>query len=151
MYEVEIIKGELMARKSEEDIRAALEGVLQLYDIKLEEQPVETEEAKSQRRGDYSEIISKSQATLDELTEKAEEIYRRTGMTREQLEAYASNPNNFSKEQWEALQRVREACERYKRDVQGRIGDEQFEQKVEAQQRKKQPMRFAKKKHWIPL
>ena len=61
-------------------------------------------------------------------------------MTREQLEAYAANPNNFSKEQWEALQKVKEACDKYKREARARIGEEQFDQKVE-KQRKKQPQR----------
>lgn len=139
-----------MAKSSEEEIREALEDVLKLYDIKLEESP-EDSEAQKTKKGDYSDIIGKTQEKLDDLTEKAEEIYRRTGMTREQLEAYAANPNNFSKEQWEALQKVKEACEKYKNEARGRINDPQFEQKVENQQRKKQPHRFAKKKHWIPL
>jgi|ERR1700722_6331751 len=139
-----------MAKKSEEDIREALDSVLKLYDIKLE-QTEENERGKSQGKGDYSEMVGKTQAKLDDLNEKAEEIVRRTGMTREQLEVYASNPNNFTKEQWEALQKVKEACDKYKREARASIGDEQFEQKIEQHQRKKQPQRFAKKKQWIPL
>ena len=68
-----------MASKSEEQIRLALEEVLKLYDIKLENPPKENEP------NDYSEIIGKTQARLDDLNEKAEEIFKRTGMTREQL------------------------------------------------------------------
>lgn len=139
-----------MPSKSEEEIRHALEGVLKLYDIKLDSAD-DTEQQKIERRGDYSEIISKTQQRLDDLNEKAEQIFEQTGMTREQLEAYASNPNNFSKEQWEALQKVKEACEKYKRDARSRLEDQEFEEKVEQQKRKKQPHRFAKKKHWIPL
>jgi len=135
---------------SDEEVRQALEEVLGMYDIKLEMEPTSEEDAKEERFGDYSEIINKTQERLDDLNEKAEAIYKRTGMTREQLEAYAANPNNFSKEQWEALQKVKEACEKYKREARSRIGEEQFDQKVE-KQRKKQPHRFAKKKHWIPL
>ena len=138
-----------MATRSEEEIRTALGEVLKLYDIELEEELAQNEEKESPI--DYSEIIGKTQAKLDELNEKGEEIFKRTGMTREQLDAYAANPNNFSKEQWEALQKVKEACEKYKREARSRIGDPQFEQKVEAQQRQKQPHRFAKKKNWIPL
>ena len=134
--------------KSEEEIREALEGVLKLYDIQLEEKSSDEEKPPE---GDYSDIIGKAQAKLDDLNEKAEEIYKRTGMTREQLESYAANPNNFTKEQWDALQKVRVACEKYKRDAINRIEDPQFEQKVEIQERKKQPQRFAKKKHWLPL
>jgi len=135
---------------SEEEIREALKDVLALYDIELEEETESEEEAKEQRYGDYSEIISKTQERLDDLNEKAEMIFKRTGMTREELEAYASNPNNFTKEQWEALQKVKEACDKYKREARARIGEEAFEEKVE-KNKKKQPGRFAKKKHWIPL
>jgi sugar-specific transcriptional regulator TrmB len=134
---------------SEEDIRAALSEVLKMYDIRLEENPIESPAIEGP--GDYSEMISKTQTRLDDLNEKAEEIFKRTGMTREQLEAYASNPNNFTKEQWEALQKVKEACDRYKREARNLIVDPKFEQKVETGEHKKQPQRFAKKKHWIPL
>lgn len=133
---------------SEEEVRKALEGVLELYDIKLEK-PKEGQSA-DERRGDYAEIINKTQEKLDDLSEKAEEIYKKTGMTRDQLETYAANPNNFTKEQWEALQKVKQACERYKREARAQIPDKDFEQKAETQ-RKKQPQKFAKKKHWIPL
>lgn len=135
---------------SEEEVRKALEEVLAMYDIKLDLTSPSEEDEKERRFGDYSEIISKTQQKLDDLTEQSEAIYKRTGMNREQLEAYASNPNNFSKEQWEALQKVKEACEKYKREARHKIGEEQFEEKVE-KERKKQPQRFAKKKHWIPL
>jgi len=134
-----------MASTSEEDIRLALEEVLKLYDIKLE-LPVQ-----ENAPNDYSEIISKTQTRLDDLNEKAEEIFNRTGMSREQLDAYAANPNNFTKEQWESLQKVKEACEKYKQEARGKIQDPQFEQKAQTIQRQKQPQRFAKKKHWIPL
>lgn len=135
---------------SEEEVREALEEVLAMYDIKLDLAPPSEENEKERRYGDYSEVISKTQERLDDLTEQAEAIYKRTGMNREQLEAYASNPNNFSKEQWEALQKVKEACEKYKREARIKIGEEQIEEKVE-KERKKEPQRFAKKKHWIPL
>lgn len=134
---------------ADEEIRQALEEVLALYDINLETQEDERKKEVDALE-DYSEIISKTQQRLDELNEKAEEIYTRTGMDREQLEAYASNPNNFSKEQWEALQKVKEACEKYKRQAHARIGEKVFEEKV-SKKRKPQAQRFAKKKHWIPL
>jgi predicted ribosome quality control (RQC) complex YloA/Tae2 family protein len=133
-----------MASQGEEDIRKALGEVLKMYDITLDSQP---EEATSH---DYSEIIGKSQARLDDLNEKAEEIFKRTGMTRDQLETYAENPNNFTPEQWESLQKVKGACDKYAREARSKIIDPQFE-KAQTQKRQKQTQRFAKKKHWIPL
>lgn len=135
---------------SEEEIRKALEEVLSMYDIELEEEPVSEEEAKAERYGDYAEIISKTQQRLDELNEQAEEIYKRTGMNREELEAYAANPNNFSKEQWEALQKVKEACDKYTQEAREKIGEEHFEE-TEKKKRKKRTKGRGKKKNWIPL
>ncbi len=132
----------------EEEVRQALEEVLAMYDIKLDLEP--EEEKGAEEYSDYAEVISKTQERLDELNEKAEEIYQRTGMNQEQLEAYAANPNNFSKEQWDALQKVREACDKYKREARTIIGEEQFASSVEKRE-KRQPKRFAKKKHWIEM
>lgn len=136
---------------AEEDVRKALEEVLKMYDIELDLESESDEMAKERRYGDYSDMISKTQEKLDELNEKAEEIYKRTGMTEEQLEAYASNPSNFTKEQWEGIQKVKEACDKYKHEARAHIGEEQFTEKVEKKKAKKQPHRFAKKKNWIPL
>ena len=131
---------------SEEELREALEGVLKLYDIELEEEADSEEE---EGYADYSEIINKTQERLDYLSEKAETIYMRTGMSEEELEAYAANQSNFSKDEWEALQKVKEACEKYKKEARTRIGEEHLE-KQPKKARKKQTHRFAKKKHWIP-
>lgn len=139
-----------MAKSTVEDLRSALSEVLKIYNIKLEEPRAPEGEV---AENDFSEIVGKTQSKLDDLSEKAEEIYKRTGMTREQLEVYAANPNNFTTEQWEALQKVKAACERYKQEVRGRMtaADPQYEEKVVKQKRQKQLHRFAKKKHWIPL
>lgn len=136
-----------MVSQGEEEVQQALEEILKLYDIKLEDLQGEEDEI----RGDYSQIISKTQDKLDDLNEKAEEIFQNTGMTKEQLEAYSANPNNFTKEQWEALQKVKAACETYQNEALSRIHDPEFNEKSVAQKRKKQPQRFAKKKNWIPL
>jgi ATP-dependent Zn protease len=140
-----------MANNSEKDLVRTLEEVLKLYGIELDKDVGAGGKGGEKGAVDYSEIIGKTQAKIDDLTERAEEIYKRTGMTREQLEAFASNPNNFTPEQWDTLQKVREACEKYKEEAKKLIVDEQFEQKVAAQQKQKQLQRFAKKKHWIPL
>lgn len=128
-------------------LKTALENVLKLFDIKIEELPKVNDENEENY---YSQVVGKTQSKLDELNEKAEELYERTGMSREQLEAYASNPNNFTKEQWDALQRVKEEAERFKRRTREKMSDELLQTSVDAE-RKKQPGRFGKKKNWIPL
>jgi hypothetical protein len=139
-----------MTNTGEDEIRAALEEALRLYDVDIDDIP-ELAGVRNSEEDDYSDLIGKSQARIDDLTLKAEEIFRRTGMSREELEAYAANPNNFTKEQWEAIQKVKDACQRYKQEARKQIKDPEYETKVEAQKRKKQPHRFAKKKNWIPL
>ena len=56
-----------MASQGEEEVQQALEEILKLYDIKLEDLQGEEDEI----RGDYSQIISKTQDKLDDLNEKA--------------------------------------------------------------------------------
>lgn len=128
---------------AEDEIRKAIDTVLKVYDIELEEAPPVHPSA------DFSDLISHAQTQIDRLTEKAEEIYKRTGMTREQLEAYASNRNNFTEEQWDALQKVKDACEKYKKEAKQMLP--KFEERVEKPKVvEKQPQRFSKKKRWIP-
>lgn len=133
-----------------EKMRAAFEEVLRQFNVTLE--PIEEEESdkKIDRYGDYSEIISKTQHKLDELNEKGEELLKRTGMTREDLEIYATNPANFTPEQWEALQNLRSSTEEFKRQTYALVGKEKEVKTIERKQ-KKQQHRFGKKKHWIPL
>lgn len=145
-----------MSKKSEEEIQEALREVLSIYGVDLEEEMSKmTEKPSKEERlheaGDYGELISKTQRQLDDLNEKAEEIVKKTGMTKEQLEAYSSNPNNFTREQWDALQKVRDACEKHKREARARLGGEEFDKRIEKGAKQKQTGRFAKKKHWIPL
>ena len=139
--------------KSEAELRAAIEEVLTLYDVKLEDYVEDPEAPPESRADDFSDIISASQQQLDVLSVKTEEILERTGMTEEQLEAYASNPNNFTKEQWEAIQKVKQACETYKQEARARIGEKEFVKTAEKAEKKRQKGagKFAKKKQWIPL
>lgn len=136
---------------SEKEMQQALKKILDLYDIKLDTPAEDKKKPEEEEKTDYSEIISKTQDRLDELNQKAEEIFQRTGMSREQLESYASNPNNFSKEQWEALLQVKEACEKYKREARTVIAEQPGQTGEGKKPRKKAEGRFAKKKTWIPL
>lgn len=149
----EIAHGGNVAGKTEDEIREALREVLAQYGVTLEDELGKSTHIENNEEisSDYGEIVSKTQQKLDDLNEQAEEIFKRTGMTREQLEAYAANSANFTPEQWESLQKVKEACERYKHEARARIGEDELEKRVERKLRKKQPHRFAKKKNWIPL
>ncbi len=129
-------------------MKNAFVEVLKKFNLPLELDQVESAPEKAEEG--FSDLISVTQEKLDELHERGEELLRKTGMSREQLEAYAANPNNFSKEQWEALKKLKEATDSFKREVRVAVGEEQFGKSVERKQ-KKQQHRFGKKKHWIPL
>ncbi|MFZ0564851.1 MAG: hypothetical protein WAM28_01495 [Chlamydiales bacterium] len=134
-----------MVSKRGKDLREALQGVLDLYDIKVDH--IEDENGNI----DHDELIEKTQDRIDELNEKSEEIFKRIGMDKEQLEVYVSDPSNFTKEQWEALEKVKEACENYKKEAKALLEETQFEKKTPPERRKKIPRREGKRKYWIPL
>lgn len=138
------------------DIQKALEELLEQFNIKLDKDEPNVEEGRINRYGEYTEIISKTQEKLDELNQKSEELLKKTGMTREQLDIYVSDPKHFTPEQWAAIQKLREATELFKKRTRMIVAEEmnrqsQQEQKAVEKEAKKQPHRFGKKKHWIPL
>lgn len=139
-----------MSESSNDKMRQAFEEVLKQFDITLDMSLANEDEEKIERYGNYSDIVSKTQEKLDEMHEKGEEMLAKTGMTRDQLDTFASNPNNFNPEQWEALQKLKQATEDFKRQVRS-IGGESTVAKSVERKPKKQQHRFGKKKDWIPL
>ncbi|MCP5470326.1 MAG: hypothetical protein H7A36_07485 [Chlamydiales bacterium] len=140
-----------MATNPEKELVTALKQIMKMYDIELDEEIMQVDES-GQEMADYSEVISKTQRKIDELTQKAEQIYKKTGMSREELLNYAANPNNFSKEQWESIQQVRNTCEQLKQQTASMLEKPQKElQKQKTKKGKMQTKRFAKKKNWLSM
>lgn len=141
-----------MAKNEENSLKKSLEDLLSLHGIELSDETSE-EEDRELRKGDYSEIIQRTQEKLDELNERAELLYKKLGMTPEEVEAYGSNPNNFSPEQWQALQKVRQEAENFKTRAYESLGQKAKEKDKEqkALGKTRGPHRFGKKKNWIPL
>lgn len=138
-----------MSQSANDNISDALKEFLSLFDIKLDS-PKESERSSAEIYGNYSEIVSQTQAKLDEFNQKGEEILKQTSMTREQIEVYASNPNNFTAEQWEALKKLKEATDNLRKRTYRVVGEDNLKKTVE-KERKKQHHRFGKKKNWISL
>lgn len=122
---------------SEESMKDALEEFLSLYGIKLD--PAK----------DAGQVQVNIQEKIDELNVKGEELLKKTGKTREEIEAFGANPRNFTPEQWEALQKVKKAADDFKRKAYRALPAQALEKKEEGE--KPQKHRFGKKKHWIPL
>ena len=137
-----------MVSQSEKELVSALKQIMKMYDIELDEDILIQDDG--EEIADYSEVISKTQEKIDELTQRAEEIYKRTGMTREELMQYASNPNNFTKAEWESLEQVRRACDQMKNQTSQLLEAPQQEMmRHKPKKGKKQGKKFAKKKNWL--
>ena len=137
-----------MVSDSEKELISALKQVMKMHGIELDEELLTKDE--HGEFVDYSEVISKTQSKIDELNQRAEEIYKKTGMSREELLEYSSNRSNFSQEEWESLERVRHACDQVKQEsLQLLEKPEQEMLRHRPKSGKKQGKKFAKRKDWL--
>ncbi|MBS0622093.1 MAG: hypothetical protein JSR80_03950 [Verrucomicrobia bacterium] len=60
------------------------------------------------------EVIERLEGALEKLNQQMEDVYQRTGMSKEQLEEYASNPKNFSEEEWSMLGQIKGELGKYR-------------------------------------
>lgn len=61
-----------------------------------------------QRDPEIREMLKKIDDMKQDLLNKMEYIYRTSGLTYDQVRRYMENPKNFSKKDWEKLQRTKE-------------------------------------------
>lgn len=139
-----------MAEDLEEGMRKSMEELLKLYNIELDpnalKPDVQTEDV------DYAEVILKTQEKIDELNQQAEEIYKQTGMTKEELEAYSMNPNNFTKEQWDILEQVRAECKEFEEKAYAMLPKEERDAaRKEVPVVKKKKKKPGAKKDWLQM
>ena len=93
-----------MANKEEEgehipNMQEVFQEVLEILQSSAETPPPEDV--------DYDEALRELETSLEDLRTRADEVYKATGLSREQLEEYSKNPDNFSKEEWDMLEQVR--------------------------------------------
>lgn len=106
---------------------------------------------------DYQYLIEKTQEKIQELDERSKEILKKTGMTREQMEVFAHNPDNFSPEEWIALENIRASCNEYKKETEALIHELSEDlgvptSSVSVSKATATPKgKKNKKKNWIPL
>lgn len=141
-----------MKNKAEE-LKKELAEALRTFDIDISDDLTEKKESLAEDQRDYEEMSLLTRKKIEELSEKGNEIIDESGMSREALEIFGNNPNNFTKEQWEALKKIKEIASEYKKmsiedfseDFVKEISDE------EKKEKKKQKGGSTKKKDWIPL
>jgi sugar-specific transcriptional regulator TrmB len=104
-----------MINESERAMIHAMKDVLNKFGIKLNQDII-------QRKGgeeisDYSEVIAKTQERIDTLNKEAEDLFNETGMTQNEILEFGDNPKNFTDDEWQAISKVKEACDQYKKEI----------------------------------
>lgn len=66
---------------------------------------------------DPEQLLKDLQSTLDDLRSEADRLSETTGMSRDELQAYSSNPNNFTQEEWQLLSQIRGELDKYRQQA----------------------------------
>ncbi|ANG66078.1 hypothetical protein [Chlamydia gallinacea] len=144
-----------MNSNSAQKIIDSIKQILTLYNIDFD--PSFGSALSSDSEVDYEYLMEKTQEKIQELDKRSQEILRQTGMTKEQMEVFANNPDNFSPEEWLALENIRASCNEYKKETEAIINEVSKELGFEDSKKNttKKPRTTStkknKKKNWIPL
>lgn len=101
------------------------------------------------------DLLHQMEHALESLSEKADSIYQKTGMSKDQLEEYTNNSSNFTKEEWALLEQIRGELNKYKQEAEKVMGvDLQTARRQAAAQHPGEefpPKKPGKgKKNWMP-
>lgn len=96
---------------------------------------------------DISDVINSVKGDLEKLNTAAEEVYERTGMSKEEILNYVKDPDNFSKDEWEVLEKVKQETDSCKDEILKSINKESISDIVKQSKKKKTKK---KKKRWLP-
>ncbi|EPP34711.1 hypothetical protein CP10139811_0742 [Chlamydia ibidis] len=144
-----------MNSKSAQKIIDSIKQILSIYKIDFDSSFDSALTSDSEI--DYETLIQKTQEKIQELDKRSQDILQKTGMTREQMEVFASNPDNFSPEEWLALENIRTSCEEYKKETEALINQLSADIGSENNSSNKKQLAQStsnkknKKKNWIPL
>ncbi|MBS0629832.1 MAG: hypothetical protein JSS30_06375 [Verrucomicrobia bacterium] len=123
--------------------RVKLEEVLQEAVVFFETLRKEFPNADKETREEMVQMMTQLHSKLQEVAKTTAEA---SGMTEEELTAYAENPSNFTPEQWQLVQKTRR--ELY--DSARKFSSTMSEQPSEAPKKKtvKEPVKRAKRQDW---
>ncbi|WP_348663479.1 hypothetical protein [Chlamydia vaughanii] len=144
-----------MNSNSAQKIIDSIKQILTLYNIDFD--PSFGSALSSDSEVDYEYLMEKTQEKIQELDKRSQEILRQTGMTKEQMEVFANNPDNFSPEEWLALENIRSSCDEYKKETEAIINEVSKDLGAETpasnvnKKQKTTSTKKNKKKNWIPL
>jgi len=137
-------------KKQEQKPTATEEMFTEVLNI-LSTEPPPAEEAIG---ADPNELLESLESTLDELKKESERLTAQSGMTKEELDAYAHNPDNFTPEEWRLLTQIREQLDGYRLQAKefADRGPEMFEEESEKPAKPaKKKKKGGKKKGWMQM
>ena len=106
---------------------------------------------------DTQEVIDALQKNMDLLRTKEAHAMGDHNIDAGSIYGYVENPSNFSKEQWGAIERTKQAIRDYEREVDAALESGQIEKvvvdgkKAMRSRRRQRMKRFKKRKKWIPM
>ena len=106
---------------------------------------------------DTQEMMDALQSNMDVLRAKETHSLGGDDVDKSSILGYVENPSNFSKEQWSAIERTKQAVREYEREVDlalesGEIRKVVVDAKKALKSRRRQRMkRFKIRKKWIPM
>jgi L-lactate utilization protein LutC len=125
----------------EGDMSKAFEEVLELLQTAQPEDP-------SLEGLDIDQVVERLEESLEQLSTQMEEVYEKTGMTKEQLEEYAANPENFSKAEWQMLEQIRGQLSKFREEADAVLaGAAEIPKEMEEEESKKGRRR--RRKNWL--
>ena len=124
----------------EGDMTKAFEEVLELLQTA---QPVDP----SLEGLDIDQVVERLEESLEQLNGQMEAVYKTTGMSKEELEKYATNPDNFSKEEWQMLEQIRGQLSKFREEAEDVMSG--VPQQLEGEGEEPKKGRRRRRKHWL--
>jgi len=128
--------------ESEEDLSQLFAEVLQT----LEEAP-KIDHLEGEQ--DLDAMIEQMEKSLEEIRASAEDLYEQTGMSQEELESFAANPDNFTPDEWALLSQIQEKVETIKHTTEGIAEGEPIAKPPKGTRKLKGKKKPPKRKKWL--
>ncbi|MFT4553664.1 MAG: hypothetical protein ACI9S8_002305 [Chlamydiales bacterium] len=106
---------------------------------------------------DTQEVIDALQKNMELLRTKETHAMGDRNVDANEVYGFVENPSNFSKEQWGAIEKTKQAIRDYEREVDIALESGQIQQvvvdgkKAMRSRRRQRMKRFTKRKKWIPM
>lgn len=94
--------------------------------------------------------IKKYEQARDAFDKQLDNIIQKSGRSLKEMKDYAENPNNFSKRQWEALQKEKQKLEKIRADLEKDRNPKRLTNPAH-QEKKKTKRRLRSRRDWIPM